>query len=277
MSLTEMLVVTAVVAVLLAISVPAAKKVMESFDSSAGARALINAALSNARAMAMATGRYTGVRFQQDRNGNDYMIFIYNDPSIPSPAGNFQAVKGRKPMRLPSNVGVLDGFRVVRTYYSDGQLQSAVDEPLSDSLLQDTTANVVDGKNIHLADASTFSVVFSPSGHVVIHEVWVRNSQMMQDSGTTPPEDGIFNWKDVVDAGGAMFYQDDYGGSSKSRHPENRGIGAENSRKGFILYDKRQLQQTDPARRWSKYLGLLPPETVSPYTGELIKKFEGQF
>jgi prepilin-type N-terminal cleavage/methylation domain-containing protein len=48
-SLTEILVTISIMAILMAISVPAAKSLMASFESGTGARQLINAALSNAR------------------------------------------------------------------------------------------------------------------------------------------------------------------------------------------------------------------------------------
>ncbi len=267
MSLTEMLVVTAAVAVLLAISVPAAKKVMESFDSSAGARALINAALSNARAMAMATGRYTGVRFQQDREGNSYMIFIVHDPDATNLANGYRAVEGRKPMRLPTNLGVMDGLWVNRQVINNDFDTNSPQDNLTD-------ADLDEPREPRYLDATTFSIVFSSSGHVVCHPVRVRR----QNSA-----DSVFNTKDNVELAVnpiGMFYQDDY---------DSLGFGPELSRKGFILYDKRQLQQTRPDQRWSGYLELLIPpataqnvnnrfsERISPYTGELMRRCEGQY
>lgn len=267
--------VTAVVAVLLGISVPAGKKIMDSFDASTGARSLINAALSSARAMAMAGGTsgssgYAGVRFQEDRDGNSYMIFIVHDPAATNLANGFRAVDGKKPIRLPMHVGVLDGIEVNRNQ-GTGAL---TDNPLSDSLLSDNAANLQNGRNRNLMDTATFNVVFSPSGHVVTHEVRVRNRDGAVDNSST---DAIFNTVFNVDPANpvGMFYQDDYGWDSGSANP-NYGIGPEMSRKGFIIFDKRKYQEVNASFRWSEYLGTLPVETVSPYTGELVKTFEGQ-
>jgi prepilin-type N-terminal cleavage/methylation domain-containing protein len=109
-TLTEVLVVVAVMAILLGISVPTAQHLMDSFESSTGVRYLINAALSNARAIAVRNQAYAGVRFQEAADGHTYMIFIVHDPD-PSPEGTglangFRAVEGRKPMRLPEGVSV---------------------------------------------------------------------------------------------------------------------------------------------------------------------------
>ena len=108
MTLTELLVVVAVMTILLGISVPTAQQLMDSFESSTGVRHLINAALSNARAIAVRQQAYAGVRFQQNIDGNTYMIFIVQDTpaNMGGLANGFRAVIGRKPMKLPENVGV---------------------------------------------------------------------------------------------------------------------------------------------------------------------------
>ena len=103
-SLTEILVVISIIAIMMSVSVPAAKKLIESFESGTGTRQLINAALSNARAIAVRNQTYAGVRFQQDTNGNTYLIFIVHDKEATGFANGFRAVMGRKPMKLPEDV-----------------------------------------------------------------------------------------------------------------------------------------------------------------------------
>lgn len=276
-TLTEVLVVTAVLVILMGLSVPAAKKIIDSFDSSTGARSLINAALSSARAMAMANGSqgisdYAGVRFQQDRDGNTYMIYIVHDPDATGLAYGFRAVEGRKPIRLPENVGVMDGFTVDRSEVNNNLI--AYDDDLTDADLQDAAGNMLGGRNRNLTDASTFSIVFSSSGHVVTQEVRVRNGDGVADPGTNSV-DSVFNVManvDLPDNPVGMFYQDDYGWDGEG---QDYGIGPEMSRKSFILFDKRKYGEVAPAARWSGYLEALTPEMVSPYTGELIRRFEG--
>ena len=106
MSLTEILVVMAVIAILMGVSIPAAKQLANSFESGTGVRQLINAALSSARSIAIREQAYAGVRFQEDKDGNTYIIFIVHDKVATGDAYGFRAVKGRKPMQLPEGVGI---------------------------------------------------------------------------------------------------------------------------------------------------------------------------
>ena len=145
-SLTEILVVIAVMAILMGISVPAAKKLAESFESGTGTRQLINAALSNARAIAVRNQTYAGVRFQQDASGNTYMIFIVHDKDATGLANGFRAVIGRKPMKLPEDV-------VLSAILSAGKTE-------------------------------TFSVVFSSAGKLTIHSVRTFNKDAKSDDSS---------------------------------------------------------------------------------------------
>jgi prepilin-type N-terminal cleavage/methylation domain-containing protein len=108
MTLTEILVVVTVMAILLGISVPTAQHLMDSFESSTGVRYLINAALSNARAIAVRNQAYAGVRFQEGLDGFTYMTFIIYDKEATGDADGFKAVAGRKPMKLPQDIRVVD-------------------------------------------------------------------------------------------------------------------------------------------------------------------------
>ncbi len=158
-TLTELLVVMAVMAILMAISVPTAKKLMESFESSTGVRQLINAALSNARAIAVREQAYAGVRFQE-KDDITYMVLVMHDPDV-SPNGTgyaqgFRAVEGRRPMKLPEDIRVPGGTSIVfspsgkltihriQVYNKDG-----VDNSLNSS--RDTIFNTSDNVNAGLA------------------------------------------------------------------------------------------------------------------------------
>jgi len=138
MSLMEVLVVVGTIAILLGVSLPVAKQLARLFESSTGVRQLINAALSHARAIAVREQAYTGVRFQQDADGNTYLIFIIHDKDATGDAQGFRAVVGRKPMKLPEGVSVRAAVRK-----------------------SDDTLSV----------NNYFSVVFSPAGKLTVHEV----------------------------------------------------------------------------------------------------------
>ncbi|MCD6392290.1 MAG: type II secretion system protein [Planctomycetes bacterium] len=245
-TLSELLVVMAVMMILAAATIPAARQLMKSFETSTGVRRVISAALCNARAIAAKEQHYAGVRFQQDLKGNQYMIFIIHDPAL-RPLG-FRAIEGKKPIKLPANIGVMDLYvrdKPIEAFDVTGNVDTAA-----------SNANIND--NHEVMDTTTFSIVFSPTGKLVVHEVRVRNR-----TGNTRADD-VFDIDLNVDAGDAMFYQDDYA---------NMGLGQERSRKWFVIYDKKAFGAVRASQRWTEYLEYLKNnETVyvNPRTGEVI-------
>lgn len=277
-TLTELLVMMAVMVILLAIAAPVAQKLAQSLGGSGGARNIIDAALTSARAIAVREGQYAGVRFQQDSTGQFYLIFIIDNKST-SLATDFRAVEGKTPIRLPENIGVMDGKWVTRKFNTTtGELLTATDSDLTDGKLENTTANMPDGKNIYFWDACTFSIVFSPSGKLASQTVRVCNQDGITDttSHTTVSSDKIFNKRSVVDGEvvnySALFYQDDYGDGDVLGEKKIYGIAAETSRKNFIVFEKAGLAKVAANKRWSECLSKSVTEFVNPYTGELVKK-----
>jgi prepilin-type N-terminal cleavage/methylation domain-containing protein len=231
-TLTEMLVAMAIMTILMAVAIPAAKKLSESMEQSTGVKTLIDAALSNARAVAVREQKYAGVRFQMDATGKQHLIFIIHDPDN-SPNGTgiangFRVVDGRKPMALPEDTGV-----IASANYNDAYLQTPA------------------GMN----DATTFSILFGPSGQFVVHQVRVYSSDGLNST------DRVFNNKSNVDAKFAKFRRDD----------SVDGFQQEDSVSKIVIYDKKQLGKF-ALSPWSQYLSGLNSEHISPYTGELIKK-----
>jgi type II secretory pathway pseudopilin PulG len=238
-----MVVVVSIVAVFTVLGLPAIRAFIRSVESGSSARAMISAALSSGRAIAAKEQHYAGVRFQnryqQDGKGCQYMIFIVNDTTIgPGKAGNLacRAVDGLEPIKLPDSVGVMD-LRINKTVEID-----------SDSKI-DTPAEV--------NDTTTFSIIFSPSGKLVIHELWVRNRD--GDTGNNSKDD-IFNTEiNIRDNKVGMFVQD-----------ENGDI--EPSRNSFIIYDKTVFEKLNPNSRYEDYLRDLEVIYINPYTGTMIEK-----
>jgi len=237
-SLTELLVVVAVISLLVGIGITAAKGLLASFESSRGVKNVISAALSSARAMARSSDEYpyAGVRFQKDVEGNYYLILIVNDEDKTGLVNGFCAIKGRKPMRLPSDVGLMDLRLVDRVYDATGRILEMNDVTINDDSWIDEPEEV--------AETSTFSIVFSKAGKIVTHQVWVRGN------------DEVFNVPGV-----GMFVQDDY--------PDD-GYGPEYSRNNFVIYSKRDFEKVNSASRYTDYLQHLNQEYVNPYTGELV-------
>jgi len=239
LTLTELLVTMAIAAVLMAVGVPAARRLTSSLQEAAGASKLIAAALSNARAIAVREGRYAGVRFQQAADGRTYLIYIVHDPAATMLANGFRAADGRKPIALPENAGALTG-----SIYTDAALTADKD----------------------WTNANTFSVVFDKTGKLVIHPVRVRNKNGKTD-GTS--KDTVFNIKANVDLGVGMFYQDDFPNPSIPANPD-LGLAEEDSVNSVRVYDKKALANVFVNKRWTGYLSTLNALMVSPYTGELI-------
>lgn len=253
-SLTELLVVVAVISLLVGIGITAAKGLLASFESSRGVKNVISAALSSARAMARSSDEYpyAGVRFQKDVEGNYYLILIVNDEDKTGLVNGFCAIKGRKPMRLPSDVGLMDLRLVNRVYDAMGHILEMNDVTINDDTLIDEAAEV--------AETSTFSIVFSKAGKIVTHQVWVRNKDSYPGTDDSSNDD-VFNTMTNVDGGIGMFYQDDY--------PDD-GYGPEYSRNSFVIYSKRDFKKVNSASRYTDYLQHLNKEYVNPYTGELV-------
>ncbi len=273
-TLTELAVVIGVMALLLGVGLPAVRMVIDSFESGSSAKSMISAALASARALAAKESRYVGIRFQKAYNPDaaeplnpltapQYMIFIVHDPDR-EPAGTglangFRALEGAKPIRLPDSVGVMDLTLVQRTV--SGSAILFTDEPIDADGEIDTPEE--------LRETTTFSVIFSPSGKLLMHEVRVRNRNGRRDSASIASADDVFNTQtkitDATDPRG-MFYQDDY---------LALGLGPEYSRRSFIIYSRLEFKQAYKAgRAWSDYLARLVPEAIyiNPYTGMIISK-----
>ncbi len=266
LTLIEMTLVIGTMALLVGFAVPAVRSMMKSFQTEGGVRSMIDAALSSARAMAMSNQTYVGIRFEKLCTSDDpldplknvlnapqYMIFImHEEPKRIGLANGFRAVEGLAPIKLPDTMGVLDLTGIT----SD----AAIDE-LSE-----------------LSDATTFSIVFAPSGKLAVHEVRVRNRQGFYRPINSPGSlqiatDDVFNSVDnicVYKQG--MFIQDDYSRRNGADNVE-LGLGKEDSRTSFVIYELPTLRAAYGSRTpWTSYLSKLASEAlqVSPYAGGLI-------
>ena len=245
LTLVEMTTVIAIVALLTAFAIPVMRTFFDSLGSAGNVKGMISAALASARAIAAKEQKYAGVRFQRDLEGHQYMVFILNDPEATGLAWGFCVVEGIQPVKLPDNIGVMD--------LNLGSIVQIIDD---DSI----------NDNWELTDTTAFSIIFSPSGNLVIHDVRVRNRDGKIESTQTANNsmDDIFNTQSKVTdlvAPVGMFIQDDY---------QNDGLFEEPSRKRFIIYDKIEFGKVDPNRRWTDYLRTLDVIYINPYTGTIV-------
>ncbi len=252
-TLMEMTVVVAAVALLAVLGLPAISAFVNSLVSSGPTKAMISAALSSARAIAAKEHRYAGIRFQKayDPKGPleapQYMVFIVHDFDKTGLENGFRAVEGLEPIKLPEAVGVMD-----LRYRTNSSAKYSGDAPIVED-------DDIDEPN-ELRDTTTFSIIFSPSGKLVVHDVRVRNRD-----GKTNSKDDIFNTKpNVEDEKIAMFYQDDY---------TNLGLGQEASRNSFIIYERDKFRAAfEKGRAWTDYLQNLDAIYINPYIGTIIEK-----
>jgi prepilin-type N-terminal cleavage/methylation domain-containing protein len=271
LTLMEMTVVVAIVALLAVFGLPAIRAFVNSLESKGPAEAMISAALSSARAIAVKEQRYAGIRFQEayDPKGPldaaQYMIFIKNETNRDLSGGNlangFRAVEGIEPIKLPDAVGVMD-LRV-RTNTAPATPGNDTAKDTTDQPIQPTDFGVP----ARITDTTSFSIIFSPSGKLVIHEVRVRNrdGKTTGTETTTVSQDDVFNTLTKItnptDPHG-MFVQDDY---------SELGLGAEFSRNSFVIYDRVKFATMDNTARFN-YLQSLNTIYINPYTGTIIEQ-----
>jgi len=273
----ETVVIIATIALLVGLGVPAVRAFIKSFETGSSTKSMISAALSSARAIAAKEQKYAGVRFQKayqpegPLEAPQYMVFIINDsdnaPNGTGLANGFRVVQGLKPIRLPDTVGVMDLKIVGDRSDSAAYNEISLDNPLLTNPERDEWIN----EPHELTDTTTFSIIFSPSGKLVIHRVQVRNKNGKTDNSSN---DDIFNRKNNVDAGTGMFYQDDYFGANL--YPNiGLGLGPEPSRHSFIIYDTKEFKKAYlNSQAWSEYLSKIAAERIyiNAYMGTIIER-----
>jgi len=260
-TLTEMTVVIAVVALLVSLGLPAGRMLFNSFESQGGSRVVISAALASARAIAAKEQRYAGVRFQKayDPQGPlrapQYMIFIVYDFDKTGLVSGFRAVEGVEPIKLPDSVGVTD--LMVRIDRSPTQFgaRNFADRPIEVADFDDP---------VSIADTSAFSIVFSPSGKMIIHNVRVRNRDgLFRPLNPNDSMDDVFNSpENIANYKTGLFVQDDYA---------EFGFGEEPSRNKFVIFDKTMFDKMNAVQKYD-YLYDLEKIYINPYTGTMIKR-----
>ncbi len=168
LTLTELLVVIAVMAILMSIAIPAVKGIMESFDSGTSVRQLINAALSASRAIAIREQTYAGVRYQKGSDGKTYIDFIVHDPAATGFANGFRGILGRKPMKLPEGVAISkssiifspQGKLTIHDVRARNQDAKSDGDDSSKDTIFNTQLNVMTGKAMFVQDQGGLTYYF---------------------------------------------------------------------------------------------------------------------
>jgi hypothetical protein len=178
------------------------------------------------------------------------MVFIVHDFGRTTLENGFRAVEGLKPIKLPEAIGVMDS--------------AGIREYINISLPGDWEPTTTQELN----DLTTFSIIFSPSGKLVIHDVraWNRDGAPKWPELLDNSEDDVFNAQsrvtDPVNPVG-VFIQDDYLAAL--------GLKEEPARNSFIIYDRKEFRQAyEKSRGYSDCLVRLVPIYINPYTGTMI-------
>jgi hypothetical protein len=267
-----MTVVIAIAALMVGLTIPAANMLLNSFESESGAKSIISSALASARAIAAKEQHYAGIRFQKrydpnnpdPLNASQYIIFIIYDHDRTTLENGFRGVDGVQPIKLPDSIGVMDLL-----YDPNDLTPPGGGQVNSNSEIADATV---------FSDTTTFSIIFSPSGKLVIHEVRTRNRDGFTVNGSDSYDD-IFNKIPMIKAGFGMFLQDDYYADYRpapgNPKPQNLGLGPEFSRNSFIIYETKKFKQAyNNGNAYSGYLESLShkPIYINPYTGTIVNE-----
>lgn len=245
-SIIELLVVIVIIASLIGLAIPAIDMIQQSYNST-GSEQLISSALATARTIAMNNQRYAGIRFQKAAHitddvleQNQYMIFIVHDREKTGLVDGFCTIEGYKPVKLPENIGAIDMTYINRDTDIDDEVE--------------------------LIDATAFSIIFSPSGKLIVHDVRVRNKDgKSMPANLDESNDDIFNSDDnIIDNKTGMFIQDDY---------FSYRLEQESSRNSFVIYDRRTFATYfDNFDAYSEYLENLETIYINAYTGAIIER-----
>lgn len=265
-SLLEIAIVISIMMIMATIIIPAAKALFASFQDSGGSRTIISTAMTAARSIAAKNQRYAGIRLQRNSAGEQYIIFIIHNPEETGLASGFRAVEGYKPIKLPAGAAVTD-LRV-RTNHGVNSLDAmdTSDTPVITEHFDNNAQNFdTYGNNIYLTDMSCFSIIFSPNGNLVIHDVRVRNKDGIYQPDNAiinkTSKDDVFNSPENIKLFNVgMFIQDDYA---------QLGLAAEQSRNMFVIYDVEQFNKMDSQEKIN-YLSSQKPTYINPYTGTIV-------
>lgn len=261
-TLTEMLVVIAIVVLLATMVLPAFTEMLQSNRASA-AKSLVRTMLARAQAHAVAHQKYAGIRFQFDRDGwqqgRQYMVLI-EKASAGGTTNEYNAVADVKTVTLPKGVGVLSNNAV-----------DIGDMDFSNNNLDEDLLSLEADADGGLLDSTSFSIIFSPTGQLVIKMLEIRernlNDTLFGDEiavltdpvlVTDPPAPLLFH-DNTTDPPSYPVLTDSVGWCS-----------TESSATGFYVFEVGAMADVGVGSRYSQYVNDLEPFLVNRYTAGLI-------
>ncbi|MFC1782245.1 Tfp pilus assembly protein FimT/FimU [Planctomycetota bacterium] len=247
-TLTELLVVVAIIGVMLGLTMPAFNTMVKSQRISS-TQTLIRSALTQAQVYAAANQGYAGIRFQQDLNGKQYVVLIeysHNNGTIMI----FKPVPNVRPTALPEGIGLISG-----------EIDAFSTYPEKDLYLDD---NNIDDPHC-LLDANTFTIVFSPTGQLINKTLIVHPCN---------DADNTINVEIVVNTGNALLYCDgwytDRSIPTVTHPPMSWCATAEISTTRLYIYETEFMKEANPNFRFSEYAHQMEAILINAYNGTII-------
>ena len=165
-TLVELLVVVAIIGIMLAVVVPASGPMIRNQRLTSG-KNLVKSALGQARAYAIKEQKYAGLRFQFDRNGwhtgRQYLVLVEQATTGDT---TYRPIPNAQPIAMPEGIAAIDQ-RVLNSmppyqYLIKGVPAYGPETTIPQGLMNETT----------------FNVLFSPQGQMVVKEiaVWPRTT-----------------------------------------------------------------------------------------------------
>jgi len=218
-TLIELAVVMGIIIVMVLIALPSIQGMTSSANVGA-ANTMLRSLLASTRAMAANTQEYIGIRFQQDRFGRSWAVFLRQARSKSETAGS-----------IDPYINYANGCPIDPTAYGSTNMgpysgsYAFPDNPNCDYLVlvasstsspialprglelaagnfhetdwdKDNDVDNVDadlGLSTYINNSTTFTVVFSPSGQVVRKRVFVGQKGYEKNTGTPQRHDTVFN------------------------------------------------------------------------------------
>lgn len=261
-TLIEMLVVVGIIAIMVSLVMPAGSSMIQSHRKSS-AKNLIKTSLAQAQAYAAKERKYAGIRFQLDASGRQYLILveakrivISNGSVIPG-AWDFYdlmdlyvPVDNVQPTAMPTGTVVLNA--------------SELDFDI------DANTEVEDWE---LEDATTFCVIFSPSGQLVKKPA---QCGPRVDPTVTQLEYLVYaNLDDTIFVGTEIMPpREGLPLSGDLICLNNSPRSVKYSQTGLLLFQLKELEEMSPIERYDYIMDSLVSKAlmINVYTGKLIEQ-----
>ena len=247
-TLIELLVVVAIVGMLAALTAPMAADMVQSYRRAAITNT-IRAALRAGKARAATTQKYAGIRFQQSPDGTQYAVII---DKANYDTNTYYAAENIKPVALPAGLGVISG-----------ELGTINNDPDRNAYL-DSSRDVWS-----LDDATTFSIIFSPTGQLVVKNVRVQP----RPSGDTTFGNDTATFANPPLA--LLSFDDGHYDFDQEQWFDDSSVWclSESSTTSLYIYDQGEMDQVDPGLRYTDYASSLEPILINMYTGQIIEDY----